>query len=47
VWAREELSASIAGSGDVKYFGDPRTSKSVAGSGSLRKVGDAPQQASR
>lgn len=38
VWATESLVASIAGSGNVTYKGDPpKLSKSVAGSGSVRK----------
>jgi len=38
VWATESLAASIAGSGDVTYKGDPKkVTKSVAGSGGVRK----------
>ena len=38
VWATESLAASVAGSGDVVYRGDPpRITKSVAGSGSIVK----------
>ena len=37
--ASDELSASIAGSGDIRYAGDPpRVEKNVAGSGSIRKI---------
>jgi len=38
VWATESMTASISGSGDVGYKGDPpRVTKSVAGSGSVHK----------
>jgi hypothetical protein len=38
VWATEALGASVSGSGDVTYKGDPtRITKSVAGSGHIRK----------
>jgi hypothetical protein len=38
VWATEALTASIAGSGNVSYKGDPpKITKSVAGSGSIKK----------
>jgi len=36
---RNRLGVSIAGSGDVKYYGDPQVSKSVAGSGEVKRVG--------
>jgi hypothetical protein len=39
VWAREALSASVAGSGDVRYRGEPRVSRAVAGSGSVKRLG--------
>jgi len=37
VHATRKLAASIAGSGDVLYSGDPSVQRSVAGSGSVRK----------
>jgi hypothetical protein len=37
------LSATIAGSGDVNYYGDPRVSKSSVGSGGVRRMGSAPK----
>jgi len=43
VWARASLNASVAGSGDVRYFGDPAVRKtSVTGSGTLRRAGPDP-----
>jgi hypothetical protein len=33
---------TIAGSGDVNYYGAPQISKSVAGSGDITRVGSAP-----
>ena len=43
VWARASLHASVAGSGDVRYFGDPTVRKtSVTGSGTLRRAGANP-----
>ena len=43
VWARASLHASVAGSGDLRYFGDPALRKtSVTGSGSLRRAGASP-----
>ena len=39
--ARETLSATIAGSGEVKYYGTPRVSQTVAGSGRIRPAADA------
>jgi putative autotransporter adhesin-like protein len=43
VWARASLSASVSGSGDVRYFGDPPVRKTaVRGSGSLRRMGANP-----
>ena len=43
VWARASLHASVAGSGDLRYFGDPAVRKtSVTGSGSLRRAGANP-----
>jgi hypothetical protein len=43
VWAKNDLRASIAGSGDVGYYGDPKVSRSVAGSGEVRRIGNAPR----
>jgi hypothetical protein len=34
---------SVAGSGDVNYYGDPQVSKSVVGSGNARRLGAAPR----
>lgn len=36
------LHVSIAGSGDVRYYGDPQIRRSVVGSGSVRRVGASP-----
>jgi len=41
VRATESLSATIAGSGGVRYHGDPTVRKSVAGSGEVTRVGPA------
>jgi hypothetical protein len=38
----ESVKASIAGSGDVKYWGDAKVTQSVAGSGSIKRLGTAP-----
>lgn len=37
VWATETLTATISGSGDVIYIGDPIISYKITGSGSLRR----------
>ena len=43
VWAKASLNAAVAGSGDVRYFGDPAIRKTaVRGSGSLRRAGADP-----
>ena len=43
LWARSSLTASIVGSGDVRYYGDPALRKtSVIGSGSFRRMGASP-----
>jgi hypothetical protein len=34
---------SVAGSGDVSYYGDPQISKSIMGSGSIRRLSGPPQ----
>jgi hypothetical protein len=34
---------TIAGSGDVNYYGDPRLSKSIVGSGDARRIAAAPR----
>jgi predicted small secreted protein len=39
VWATGSLDARVAGSGTVRYYGDPQTSFSGAGSGRIRRVG--------
>jgi hypothetical protein len=39
VRALEALTVSVAGSGDVRYYGDPAITKSVHGSGSVRRAG--------
>jgi hypothetical protein len=36
------MKLSIAGSGDVKYWGDAQVTQSVAGSGSIKRLGTAP-----
>jgi len=35
VWAKDDLSATIAGSGEVSYYGNPRVKQTVAGSGRI------------
>jgi len=42
VWAREALQVRIAGSGDVRYYGDPSVEKRIAGSGSVKRLGPSP-----
>jgi hypothetical protein len=43
LWARNHLSARIAGSGDLRYYGDPPVVHTrVAGSGSVKRMGTAP-----
>jgi len=37
VHASRKLVASIAGSGAIRYSGDPSVQQSIAGSGSVRK----------
>ncbi|MBD3332408.1 hypothetical protein GF356_06125 [candidate division GN15 bacterium] len=38
VWATENFDGSVYGSGDIRYYGDPKhTSTHVAGSGEIRK----------
>jgi hypothetical protein len=39
--ARDELSATIAGSGEIKYYDKPLLHRTVAGSGSIRRAVDA------
>lgn len=41
VWADDVLSAAVAGSGEVRYYGKPRVSQTVAGSGRVRPAADA------
>ena len=38
----ESLKVKVAGSGDVKYYGDAEVKKSMAGSGSVTRLGAAP-----
>ena len=38
----ETLSVSVAGSGDVSYYGDPAVSRSVVGSGDIKRIALAP-----
>ena len=43
VWARTKLKASVVGSGDLRYYGDPvERQTAVRGSGSLRRMGANP-----
>ena len=43
LWATQSLAVSVAGSGDVKYYGDPSIKKTtIVGSGSLRRMGSSP-----
>ena len=39
VWTTGSLDARVAGSGSVRYYGDPTTSFSGTGSGKIRRVG--------
>jgi hypothetical protein len=39
LWANDSLDARVAGSGTVRYYGDPQTSTSGSGSGRIRRVG--------
>jgi hypothetical protein len=39
MWATGSLDARVAGSGSVRYYGDPQTSFSGAGSGRIKRVG--------
>lgn len=41
VWAKEDLNATIAGSGTIHYYGNPHLNQTVAGSGSIRQAGHA------
>lgn len=44
VWPVNSLKSSIAGSGDVRYFGDPKANQvQVAGTGAVRRAGNAPR----
>lgn len=43
VWARSSLDAAMAGSGDVKFYGDPTLRVSAVGSGTARRLGASPQ----
>lgn len=43
LWPSDTLSATIAGPGDVKYYGDPKVSRSVLGPGGIKRLGAAPQ----
>lgn len=36
------LAVSVAGSGDIRYYGDPLAERSVLGSGKVRRLGAAP-----
>ena len=40
--AKQSLSVSVAGSGDVSYYGEPQLTKSVMGSGSVKRLAGAP-----
>jgi hypothetical protein len=42
VWVKDSLTATIAGSGEVIYYGRPQIRQTVAGSGSIPSAGDAP-----
>ena len=43
LWAKNSITASIVGSGDVRYYGEPAVRKtSVIGSGSFKNMGAAP-----
>jgi hypothetical protein len=39
----KSLNLSVAGSGDINYYGDPQISKSIMGSGTIKRLGGAPQ----
>jgi hypothetical protein len=40
VWASEVLSVQVDGSGDIRYYGQPRIDQSGSGSGNLISLGD-------
>jgi len=42
LWVRDSLAVKIAGSGDVRYYGDPSIEKRIMGSGSVKRLGSAP-----
>jgi hypothetical protein len=42
IWAREQLSVSVVGSGDVRFYGDPEVKRTVMGSGTVRRLGATP-----
>jgi hypothetical protein len=42
LWTREALSVRVAGSGDIRYYGDPTLEKTIVGSGSVKRLGGAP-----
>jgi hypothetical protein len=37
------LRVSSAGSGDVRYYGDPKVTATSAGSGQVKRLGPAPR----
>jgi hypothetical protein len=43
LWLVNALRTVIAGSGDVNYYGDPRTNNTIVGSGEIKRLGAAPQ----
>jgi len=40
---RNRLNTTVAGSGDINYYGDPQVSKTTLGSGGPRRLGAAPR----
>lgn len=40
VWVTEKIDATISGSGDIEYYGDPQVSKEVSGLGRILSKGD-------
>ena len=37
------MNVSVAGSGDINYWGDPKVRSSIVGSGGAKRLGAAPR----
>jgi Putative auto-transporter adhesin, head GIN domain len=42
IGATEMLAAKVVGSGEIRYYGNPRVTSTVAGSGIVKRAGDRP-----